>query len=379
MVDHVLGHLARRFTVSEENLATEALTWLLRDPSANSALCSLARAVGARIPDGLTFVGQVGSPDTGRPDIVGTDENQRVRLLIEAKFAAGLTAQQPRGYLTLLGDAAPGLLLVVAPSARLGTLWSELLHATPETAASAPSPSAPLEGDLMRTAVGGNRVLALASWRHVVTHILEALNASGNRPLAQDAEQLLALTEVMDSQAYAPVRPGDYGPGEARRVQQLQGLIDGVRDRARQSDRVEQAGRSSHGRIFYGWYLRSRATSKSLWFGFLPRLWDREGISPLWMQVKTSSSWSRQRLAQALAPLHGAGQQGVFEGLESFYVPLALQPFLSQRETVVDLLSQVEAVVALLDAAVAPGEEPTADEIPASEEIEDDDPSNELV
>jgi hypothetical protein len=379
MVDHVLGHLARRFTVSEENLATEALTWLLRDPSANSALCSLARAVGARIPDGLTFVGQVGSPDTGRPDIVGTDEAQRVRLLIEAKFAAGLTAQQPRGYLTLLGDAAPGLLLVVAPSARLGTLWSELLHATPETAASAPSPSAPLEGDLMRTAVGNNRVLALASWRHVVTHILEALNAAGNRPLAQDAEQLLALTEVMDSQAYAPVRPGDYGPGEARRVQQLQGLIDGVRDGARQSDRVEQAGRSSHGRIFYGWYLRSRATSKSLWFGFLPRLWDKEGVSPLWMQVKTSSSWSRQRLAQALAPLHGAGQKGLFEGLESFYVPLALRPFLSQRETVVDLLSQVEAVVALLDAAVAPGEEPTADEIPAAEEIDDNDPSNELV
>jgi hypothetical protein len=373
MVDHVLGHLARRFTVSEENLATEALTWLLRDPSANSALCSLARAAGADVPDGLTFVGQVGSPDTGRPDIVGTDERQTVRLLVEAKFAAGLTAQQPRGYLTMLRDTEPGILLVVAPSARLGTLWSELLHATPETAASAPSPSAALEGGLMRTAVGNQRVLALASWRHVVTHILEALKAAGNRPLGQDAEQLLALTEVMDSQAYAPVRPGDYGPEEARRVQQLEALIDGVRGRTRSSDQVEQVGRSSHGRIFYGWYLRSRATSKSMWFGFLPRVWAKEGISPLWMQVKTSRSWSRQRLAQALAPLHAPGQKGVFEGVESFYVPLTMTPFLGQRETVTDLLSQIEAVVALLYAAVAPGEEPAPDDIPATEQVEDDD------
>ena len=91
------------------------------------------------------------------------------------------------------------------------------------------------------------------------------------------------------------------------------------------------------------------------------------------MQVKTSRSWSRQRLAQALAPLRAAGQKGLFEGVESFYVPLTLTPFLGQRETVTDLLSQIEAVVALLDAAVAPGEEPAPEDIPATEQVDDDD------
>lgn len=149
MVDHVLGYLARRFTVSEENLATEALTWLLRDTAANKALCALARQAGADVPDGLNFVGQVGNLETGRPDIVGTDNGQSERLLVEAKFAAGLTAQQPGGYLSRLGGTAPGMLLVIAPTARLPTLWPELLRASPGLSMNAPSPSAPLEGAVL--------------------------------------------------------------------------------------------------------------------------------------------------------------------------------------------------------------------------------------
>lgn len=363
MANHVLGHLARRFTVSEENLATEALTWILRDPAANSALCALARGAGADLPDGLTFIGQVGNVETGRPDVVGLDSKQVERLLIEAKFAAGLTDQQPGGYLRRLAAAESGMLLVVAPSARLNTLWSELIRAVPERKAEAPSPSAKTSTAVLRVQIRPGVTLALTSWRHLVTHLLEAVKSAGNASLSQDVEQLLALTEVMDSQAYAPVVPGDYETAEARRIQQLEALIDGAHDKIRTSATVEHEGRSSHGRIFYGWYLRSRNTGKSLWFGFLPRVWAQQGISPLWMQVKVSESWSRQRLAQALAPLHGAGQVGVFEDGDSFHVPLVLEPFLGKDETIADLMKQIESLVALLDAAVPAGETPSPDAV----------------
>ena len=141
--DRILGHLAQRFAVSEENLATEALTWLLRrSAAARAALVGLARAIGVDVPDELTFIGQVGSPDTGRPDVVGLDASSRERLLIEAKFAAALTDQQPSGYLKRLPPDVDGMLLVVAPTVRLATLWVELLRAVPELAPAAPSPSA---------------------------------------------------------------------------------------------------------------------------------------------------------------------------------------------------------------------------------------------
>ena len=372
MTGHILGHLARRFAVSEENLATEALTWLLRDPAANEAVCALARATGTAVPATLNFVGQVGNPESGRPDIVGTDDTNSERLIIEAKFAVALTDKQPNGYLERLPTGEPGVLLVVAPSARLRTLWAKLHRALPEHSKRAPSPSAALPGDLLHLGVDEHRVLALTSWRHLVGLVLLALRTAGSTALAQDAEQLLALTEVMDSRAYSPVLPGDYGPCEARRIQQLQRLIDGVRAGAGASLLVEPAGRSSHGRIFYGWYLRSRKTQKALWFGFLPRLWDREGISPLWMQVRVSESWGRHRLAGALAPLHAVGQRGLFEGVETFNIALGLAPLLTEQQTIVDLLDQVEAVVALLDAATLPGEAATPDVLPNPDDDHDE-------
>lgn len=369
MGEHLLGHLARRFTVSEENLATEALTWILRDPTANSAMCALARGVGVGLPDGLSFIGQVGNPVTGRPDVVGVDASQTERFLIEAKFAAGLTANQPGGYLTRLPRDASGLLLVVAPTARLSTLWPELLRAVPELRAQAPSPSAGSgTAAVQAVKLAGGATLALTSWRHVVRHLLEAVKTAGNAALSKDVEQLLDLTEVMDSQAYAPVTPGDYGPGEARRVQQLQGLIDDAHALARKSTVVELEGRASHGRIFYGWYLRSMSTKKGFWFGFLPRAWGERGLSPLWIQIKVSPSWSRQRLAQALAPLHAPGAVGVFDDGENFLVPLMLQPYLSKEDTVADLLEQLQAFVGLLDAAVPPGESPIPDAVSGPED-----------
>ena len=43
--------------MSEENLATEALTWLLRrSAAARAALVGLARTIGVDVPDELTFV-----------------------------------------------------------------------------------------------------------------------------------------------------------------------------------------------------------------------------------------------------------------------------------------------------------------------------------
>jgi hypothetical protein len=217
--DRILGHLAQRFAVSEENLATEALTWLLRrSAAARAALVGLVRAIGVDIPDELTFIGQVGNPDTGRPDVVGLDASSRERLLVEAKFAAALTYQQPSGYLKRLPPDADGILLVVAPTVRLATLWVELLRAVPELAPAAPSPSAVPAAGVLSVKATAHTTLALVSWRRLVSRVLDALRTADEASLARDAEQLLALTEAMDSVAFAPLRPGDLTTRTARQI-----------------------------------------------------------------------------------------------------------------------------------------------------------------
>ena len=62
-----------------------------------------------------------------RLDLVAYDAGGSERVLIEAKFWAGLTDNQPNTYLArLLRAGEPAVLLFVAPEQRLVTVWTEI-------------------------------------------------------------------------------------------------------------------------------------------------------------------------------------------------------------------------------------------------------------
>jgi hypothetical protein len=257
------------------------------------------------------------------------------------------------------------MLLVVAPAMRRETLWVELLRAIPELAPTAPSPSAVPKAGALSVKTGARTTLALVSWRSLVSRVLDALRAADESLLARDAEQLLALTEAMDSAAFAPLRPGDLTARTARQIEQLHPIIDAARRRIVADSPIAEpyGNRQSHGRIFYGWYIRSRKTKKTIWYGFWSRAWATHGLSPLWVHVKVSPSWSRQRLLEALSGLHEVGQAGMFEdGAESFLIPLTIPEFAGKDAVVDSLRSQLESVISRLDSVVPSGEHVAPDE-----------------
>src|SRR6202011_647329 len=73
----------------------------------------------------IKYACQERTENAGQPDIMGRDENGRVVLIIEAKFWASLTANQPVEYLQHINSS--GLLLFISPEVRLQELWSQLL------------------------------------------------------------------------------------------------------------------------------------------------------------------------------------------------------------------------------------------------------------
>jgi hypothetical protein len=367
VTDRILGYLAGRFTVSDENVASEAMTWILGQSAyARSAVITLVREAGATLPADLTFLGQVGDPDTGRPDIVARDANSRNRLLIEAKFAAALTENQPNGYLSQLPNNAEGVLLVVAPERRIPTLWVELVRAAFPSAAP-PALSFQPSSELLSVWAPTGQLLALTSWRHLLDRIRANLDNHGEVPLARDLEQVKALTDRMDQRTYVPARPSDLDARTGQLINQLSRIIDGVHRKANAPQLYEKLGRASHGRIFYGWYLRGRISGKAAWVGFLPRAWAEFGMTPLWMRFKSSDAWSRQRLTESLSPLNDDGGPGVFEdGTDSFLIPLLIPVYAGEADVVSSVANQVSTVFGALDAHVEPGE-PTVPEEPADE------------
>src|SRR6266487_248931 len=225
----LLAYLSSHFAPSEEDLATEALTFLFRTcPAAVTGLRAYVASLGVDLPADLVFHSQVGDPQTGRPDLVATDEMGGERLIIEAKFWANLTDNQPGAYLTRLALARPSLLLVVAPQVRLATLWTDLLinfNSAPTwrttgsapTAPPAPSDIPPITGQYVLR-LSNLHVLALTSWRVVLDAVDERLIAAGEIARAADLAQLRTLTERMDQRAFIPLRAEDLDTRTGRQV-----------------------------------------------------------------------------------------------------------------------------------------------------------------
>src|SRR6516165_11922026 len=123
----LFGHLVSRFSTHPENLATEAVAFIVnRSPAMREALRRLAGQTGIEFPQLTSFRSQAGDGQGNIPDLIGLDTTGAERLFIENKFWAGLTENQPAGYLERLAVKGSGLLVFIVPSRRFAMVWTEL-------------------------------------------------------------------------------------------------------------------------------------------------------------------------------------------------------------------------------------------------------------
>lgn len=288
----LLAQLAPLFGPQTENLAVEALGHILSgSEAARSALSELLQAGGA----GIGQVAQVRTQDAGddgaRPDLVGTDEDGEERVLIEAKFWAGLTSNQPRGYLERLASAPqPSALLFVAPAQRLDSLWPELCRLA--ESASDVALDSDAEGLQSAKSIGGP-YLMLTSWRTLLGRMAGKVSAAADLHTEIDIRQLHGLAEQQDKEAFLPLRQEELGPQLPRRVIDLTGIVDDAVGRVRKTEWVStrRANRRRN--------LVATATTYGIWLTF-PRAeeifgklrtyfgvsyghWARHRDTPLWV------------------------------------------------------------------------------------------------
>jgi len=94
----LFGEMAWRFSTQRENLATEALAFILnRSAAMREAFRRLVGRTGIELPQIARFRSQAGDEQGKIPDLIGLDSMGTERLISENKFWAGLTANQPVG------------------------------------------------------------------------------------------------------------------------------------------------------------------------------------------------------------------------------------------------------------------------------------------
>lgn len=271
----LLGYLAVKHVVQREVLATDAVVFLLaQSEAARAGVAAMLGLSGLS----LSFEGQL-VEGSARPDIAAFDGQRRLRALIEGKFWAGLTSNQPAAYLQML-EPQGGPLVVVAPRSRHQALWGELLARVPHFTREAGTPFA--------ASYRSTRLL-LTGWRELLQAMAPGVAGT---PLEAELHQLAGLVREFEADGHLPIQSSQLTNLETpRTVRSLVDLAEEIAQAARVANLVSMKGlRETH-----GWYSAGRyiliGDRVGAWFGLNHELWAEFGTSPLWL-VFSSEGWS---------------------------------------------------------------------------------------
>lgn len=345
----LLGHLTLRFATHPENLATEALAYILRrSRAARQRLAGIVRSMGAEIAvdDILTYDTQFNTGQYGIPDLVAYREDRSVALIVEVKFGAPFTKNQPWQYLKSLPLSASAFLFLV-PNVRVRGVWARCQGYDNDLALGFQQVEA--AHPLARRAFAGRHSVGVISWQDLMSELDESLRADQDpQPLA-DLQQLWGLVRNMEEQVLVPFTEDDLKPEHGRTYFQFVRLVDKLADQL--AAKFGQAGTKgrlgSYGRTFqrYGidWY-----------FVVSPRLWARSAewpvATPLWLALSEPGSKSSEKIRRALAGLENLDPPGLYDySPREVVIPLLIPPEKDEEGVLDHLVKQIDDVTARLE------------------------------
>lgn len=363
----VLAHVAWMLRGSFEDLAVEALGYILnRSKTATQALEEVLRDGGTEVSP-IRFVQTQAMEVTGAtPDLACLDRDGEKHVLIEAKFDAMLTKNQPVEYLRHLPDDRPSVLLVVAPKRRLKPLWAEmkeLVLGTNDFTVGAETKSKSQIG----ASVSDSRALMLVTWEHLL-HKMET-----RARLKAEAGTLRSIAELKGVVEYEVLNAwqtpsSDWAELAELDVKHYRELIDGAVRKAAHEGWAGTEGFGPGGGATG--YVRYFAIGRvSVWLGYDLRLWETYG-GPLWFGFQESAQRNIGTVRESLRGLSAKRPQDYLHDVPAWsqkrdYIriempgkvelPYALEALLVQLREIAGALENVRLPSAVASDQDAPG------------------------
>ena len=342
----LLAQLSKMFGKHPELVATEALGHILAGSEpAREALRAFLQAYRLDIGRISAVETEKTGDERERPDLACSDHAGNEHLLIEAKFWAGLTDNQPVTYLKRLEDDRPSALLVVAPFLRFEELWSELTRRVAETD-DIEWTNGGRDAEVRWASTGEHRLLMLASWRLLLSSLATRTNAAGDIRTTNDIHQLQGLADLQDSEAFLPLRPEQLGPEFPRLYGHLIRLVDDATDRAYETD---WAAKLRMHRTWADGVLKQYMNLGGFnsWFGLRYDLWARYRETPLWFGFQDSIFPEHEKdILSKLAPLRRTDPPKIIEAER--VIPITLLTGAEYSAVLDDVVNQLRDIADLL-------------------------------
>ena len=220
MANSLLAHLYSRIRGSQEDIATLSLQYLLSQskPLNEAFTRQISELLGVDLGERLQYVCQAVGENNERPDMVGYDNVGHESVLCEMKFYAGLTANQPLGYLDRIENGGGAGLIFICPQARQTSLWGKLLSICQSREIEKIGPKC--------VCVNGVR-MAILTRAEVLENLYKiGLQAANN--YVSDIQQLQGYCAQMDTDAFIPFVPEELSADTARKNQRYYDVVDEV-------------------------------------------------------------------------------------------------------------------------------------------------------
>lgn len=215
MVNSLLAFLYPRIKGSQEDIATLSLNYILGQ--SEILRNAFTRLISEKLHldyEPLAYSTQVVGDQKERPDIVGNSDGKE-RIIIEAKFFAALTENQPGAYLTRLKNQG-GLIFLCPESRRIG-FWKQLLDLVDYK-----------EIDNCCADISGTH-MSIVSWDNVFDKLQSVAN-SDDPEAKENLHQLIGFCKEMEDSSFLPFKPEDFGPDIAKSIDRYYIIVDTVAD-----------------------------------------------------------------------------------------------------------------------------------------------------
>jgi hypothetical protein len=283
MQNSLLAHIASNFISEYENVANSSITYLLNEYPASQA--ALKNILGVdKVP--TYYKTEMATATNGRPDVTGLDQKGEKAILIEGKFWANLTENQPNNYLKELSDG--GKILFLAPEKRLSSLDLEI----------------------KKRSGGKKDKIVICSWKRFLEQIEIENNKNHNHHLASDLMQLKELCQKMDTEGMPPLSLSDLDPMNGRVASQFSDVIDECNPILREWDHADFKGlKTQSAKYGHGFYFRGYKFTCYLYFDsnnwFL-----RNNHTPIWLNIMNQDWKVSEKINQTLNDFDSANSFG---------------------------------------------------------------------
>ena len=279
--DTLLAYLVPSFPGNTEDIATEALRHIFDHSDACGVALNDVIHSGVRGVNAITAVrSQVLQADGTRPDLVGFDETGTERVLIEVKFWAELTPNQPNAYISRLPGDGPAVVIFLVPEDRIQSLWPLLQERMGQWF----GPLVETDSERRCVRLGDTQKhLMIVSWGGLLDSMAARTRDYAEAGIDTEIRQLRSLAKYADSGALKPIRRGEeFGADSEMRLRQYKRLIDAATERGIEQEWASRKGLRATPRGYgYGRYVNLRGAV--VWFGINVDHFERTGETPLWV------------------------------------------------------------------------------------------------